>query len=327
MSSAFFSSALRTAMSQFGISASNSEAGVSERWVDGVQVSPALSVLHWQRVRKWIFWRWVLCCFALFTLRAEPANAQLSLTLLQRAQADVERIKTLVEQGTLPKSALDQAQERLADAQDEETLSETLYSAARLQDMLPAQGAEMIGAAARRVERQEKLLGERQKLLDMGIISQAELAAVKNELAARRQVADLARDRLRLLDELRQMAAAEQRMEAATMKNAMLRYDGSAAFTLALLPQIQKDFKAHFNRDLPVSAIGQTQVHQSMGLDHRNKVDVALNPEQPEGVWLRSYLENRHLSYLAFRSALAGAATAPHIHIGAGSTRLAFATR
>jgi hypothetical protein len=106
------------------------------------------------------------------------------------------------------------------------------------------------------------------------------------------------------------------------LKNSLIRYAGSAAFKLADLPGIEKDFKIQFHHDLPVSAIGQTLVHQSLGLDHTNKVDVALNPEQAEGLWLRQYLEKQHLSYLAFRSAVTGAATAPHIHIGAESSRL-----
>jgi hypothetical protein len=64
-----------------------------------------------------------------------------------------------------------------------------------------------------------------------------------------------------------------------------------------------------------------------MGLDHRNRVDVALNPETSEGLWLRQLLEKLHIPYLAFRSAVAGAATAPHIHIGTGSSRLKLASR
>jgi hypothetical protein len=274
-------------------------------------------------MRKWVVWRRVLCAFcAVCGLFPNGLSGQLAQTLLERAQADVERTRALVEQGTLPQTSLDQAEERLADARDEQILAETLYGAARLQDMTPTQADAMIAAASHRVEREESTLEARQKLLDMGIISQAELASVKKELASRRLVADLARDRARLLDQLREMAATEQRMELPTIANSMIHYEGSATFKLSDLPVIEKDFKTHFHHDLPVSAIGQTPVHRSLGLDHKNKVDVALNPEQPEGLWLRHYLEKQHLSYLAFRSAVLGAATAPHIHIGSGSSRL-----
>lgn len=237
----------------------------------------------------------------------------------------MERIRELVEKGSLPKSTLDQAEARLADAQDQATLSETLYNPHHLQNMTQTEADGMLAAAERRVLRAQNLVDERQKLLDMGIISQSEMAGVRNEVTSRTLVLELARNRVSLWEQLRQMAAEEQRMQLPTMQNSMLRYDGSVEFKLDVLPGIEKDFKTHFHYDLPVSALGQTAVHQGLGLDHRNRVDVALNPDQPEGLWLRSYLEKRHLSYLAFRSAIAGAATAPHIHIGSGSPRLPLA--
>jgi hypothetical protein len=319
MFSAFLSSALWTAISQFGISVSSSEAAVREGCVDGVPLSPALSVLHWQRVRKWLFSSCVPVTFLLFH---GFASAQLSDALLARAKADVERVRTLVAGGTLPASSLTEAEQRLADAQDQETLSETLYSPTLLQNMTPAQASEMLAAASRRVDREQKLLESRQQLLDMGIISQTEMGVVRNELNSRRLVLDLARNRLKLLDELKQMATLEQPIHIATLQNSMIRYDGSAPFAIGDLPQIESAYKAQFHQDLPVSAIGETAVHESMGLDHRNKVDVALNPERPEGLWLRHYLEKHHWPYLAFRHALAGAATGAHIHIGLGSSRL-----
>jgi hypothetical protein len=288
--------------------------------VDGVQLSPALSVLHWQRVRKWVF----LCLWALL---AGSAFAQLSDAPFQHAQENVERIRGLVRQGTLPQSTLDDAEAKLADAQDEMTLSGTLYDAQRSQSMTPEEEAAMVGAAQRRLDRAQSRLEARQKLLDMGIISQSEMAGARNELTQRRLVLELAQNRVKLMDELRQMVAAEEHLQLHTMENSMLRYDGKNAFKLEELPGIQSDFKAHFHHDLPVSALGQTLLHQSMGLDHRNKVDVALNPDQPEGIWLRAYLERMHISYLAFRNAVAGAATAPHIHIGSMSTRLHLAAR
>jgi len=274
-------------------------------------------------MRKWLFPRRVLPALgAISTLFAGSIYAQLSTTFFDRAQADVVRIRALVEQGTLPPASLQQAEERLADAQDQLTLSETLYSETKLQELTSEHAAAMVTAASRRVDRAQALVDDRRKLLDMGIISRSEFDAVKNEVYARQLVLDLARNRARLLDELHQMALEEQRLQPATLKQSLIRYDGTAPFTLANLAGIEQDFKTQFHRDLPVSAIGQTLVHQGLGLDHRNKVDVALNPELPEGLWLRHYLEKRHMPYLAFRSAVAGAATGAHIHIGPGSSRL-----
>ena len=74
---------------------------------------------------------------------------------------------------------------------------------------------------------------------------------------------------------------------------------------------------------MPVSALGETAVHRAMGFDHRGRVDVALNPDQPEGVWLIEYLKQNRIPYFAFRGPVKGKATGAHIHIGPMSTRLA----
>jgi len=82
-------------------------------------------------------------------------------------------------------------------------------------------------------------------------------------------------------------------------------------------------FSSKFDRPLPISAEGETEVHRALGFDHRGRVDVAVVPSAPEGVWLRQYLQLRKIPYYAFSRAIPGKATAAHIHIGPGSTRLA----
>jgi hypothetical protein len=238
-----------------------------------------------------------------------------------------------VADGTLPKSSLDEAKAKLADAEDQEILFETLYGDVHVENMTDAQAQRMLAAAQRRVDRQQKILDEHQKLLENGILARSELVSFQDELESRKRVLDLAKNRLQLIAELRQMAEAEQRLEHAaqagadSLKNVMIRYGGNGLFSLDDLPAISAEFEKHFHSALPVSALGQTLVHQSLGLDHRNRVDVALNPDSTEGVWLRQLLERLHVPYLAFRAAVAGAATAPHIHIGLESTRLRLASR
>lgn len=259
----------------------------------------------------------------------DPQPSALSRTMVEGAQQQLARIKALVDEGALPKSQLEEAEAKVADAQDNATLSETLYGQPRVQDLTRAQAAAMLDAAQRRLERQEKIVDDRRGLLDSGIISQSEFRSYLDELESRRSVLELARNRAKLLEDLQRMAEAEQRFERAAQasKGAFIRYDGNGQFSLDDLPAISAQFERRFHHALPISALGQTLVHQSMGLDHRNRVDVALNPDQPEGVWLRQLLERLHVPYLAFRSAIAGAATAPHIHIGTGSTRLKLASR
>jgi hypothetical protein len=198
--------------------------------------------------------------------------------------------------------------------------------------MTPEQTKAMLQAAQARVERQQKIVEGRQKLLDSGALARSDFAAVQDELASRKRVLELVRNRAKLIQDLQQMANVEQQFERATQTGAgakyvMIRFEGNGLFQLGDLTAISSQFQKRFNHALPVSALGQTLVHQSMGLDHRNRVDVALSPDQPEGIWLRELLERLHVPYLAFRSAVAGAATAPHIHIGTGSTRLKLAQR
>ena len=250
---------------------------------------------------------------------------------LERAEHEVARIKALVDDGTLPKSRLAEAQLALSDAQDEAILAQTLYGDTRAQDMTPEQTKAMLDAAQARVDRQQKVVEDRQMLFDSGALARSEFAAFQDELASRKRVLELVRNRAKLVQDLQQMASVEQQFEhaqtAAGARYVMIRFEGNGLFNLSDLTPISNRFEERFHHSLPISALGQTLVHQSMGLDHRNRVDVALSPDQPEGIWLRQLLERLHVPYLAFRSAVAGAATAPHIHIGTGSTRLKLAQR
>src|SRR6266436_174800 len=74
---------------------------------------------------------------------------------------------------------------------------------------------------------------------------------------------------------------------------------------------------------LPISAYGQTPIHDKLGFDHRNAVDVAVHPDTAEGRSVMDWLRRAGLSFIAFRGAVAGAATGAHIHVGEPSQRLA----
>jgi hypothetical protein len=86
--------------------------------------------------------------------------------------------------------------------------------------------------------------------------------------------------------------------------------------------RVEVAFEKHFGKPLPVSALGETAVHRALGFDHRGRVDVALHPDQPEGLWLREFLTENHIPFFAFRQAVPGRATGAHIHIGPMSTHL-----
>lgn len=245
---------------------------------------------------------------------------------LERAKKDLQHMQELFKDGTVPKSRVLEAEDKLADANDESVLSHTLYSYRLAKDMTDAETEAMLQAAKNRVDRERLVVESRRKLLDSGVIARVDLESTTAELEDRERVLALAEARVRLFSELKSMAESERNLERAvalgSLKNAMIRYDGNARFNLNDMTSIDAQFQRRFHRALPVSALGQTLVHQSMGLDHRDRVDVALSPDSQEGTWLRRLLEQLHISYLAFRTAITGAATAPHIHIGTSSTRL-----
>jgi hypothetical protein len=85
--------------------------------------------------------------------------------------------------------------------------------------------------------------------------------------------------------------------------------------------KVENFFASKFQRRLPATAFGQSELHTRWGLDHRNGIDVGLHPESLEGRALINFLRNEKIPFLAFRSAIPGVATGPHIHIGRGSHR------
>ena len=102
----------------------------------------------------------------------------------------------------------------------------------------------------------------------------------------------------------------------------ILRSSSTAIWSIGNLGSIQQFFANRFGHVLPTTAIGQSGTHDRLGYDHRNAVDVGLNPDSLEGRALISYLQSAGIPYLAFRSAIPGVATGPHIHIGSPSHRI-----
>ena len=88
------------------------------------------------------------------------------------------------------------------------------------------------------------------------------------------------------------------------------------------IKEVTLAYENKFHEPFPVSARGATAAHRALGFDHTGRVDVAVNPDSAEGVWLRAYLESKSIPYYAFRVAIPGKATAPHIHLGPGSLRI-----
>lgn len=252
---------------------------------------------------------------------------------IELAQKELERVAELVQAGALPRLRIEQAQQNLEDAKDEAILERTLFGE------LPATGAsdqlmdEMIAAAQRRVERQQIRLDQAAKLVTSGLDSQASLTPLQEELAIRRMNLNLAHSRASLVAEMAALAkyqktAAEIRETTSIVFRdsytaGMEHYEGSGLFRESRdLKPLAFAFEQKFDHPLPISAEGETDLHRALGFDHRGRVDVAVSPNAPEGIWLLRYLRSRKIPFYAFTRAIPGKATAAHIHIGPGSTRL-----
>ena len=252
----------------------------------------------------------------LWAQSGDPAIAQ--------AKSSIEKIRALVEAGAVPRARLEKPEDQLADAEDVAYLRHSLYG----QELTEDQSDEMIAAANRRLERRKKAYDEGKKLVDAGVAAESSLAVFQQDIESAQKEVELAGARARLTQELAEMAKAEEALETklaqtpAQAPEVAERFDGDGAFNSVAWSKIEKEYEKEFGKPLPVSAIGETAVHRALGFDHTGRIDVAVNPDQPEGVWLRDFLTANHIPYFAFRHAVPGKATGAHIHIGPMSTRL-----
>lgn len=249
------------------------------------------------------------------------------------AKADLERIRALVDMGALARIQLTEAEQNLGDAQDDAILARTLYSDLPPKDWTEQMGQDGLGAAERRVQREQDRLAEHRKLVDQGFESLSALAPLQEELTTRQTKLELARMQARQISNRASLAKleesilkedeAEKTNPRQLMLDGMEHFEGSGRFVeSAELKPIENAFAQRFDHELPISADGETNLHRSLGLDHRGRVDVAVAPNSPEGIWLRDYLKARDIPFYAFTHAMPGKATGAHIHIGPGSTRL-----
>lgn len=180
------------------------------------------------------------------------------------------------------------------------------------------------------VTRASEAVEKRRLLFEQGIISRREFeAAERSVLESRARVEEVKRQ-LAEADTL--IAEAEAAIELAKSppaprntyrtSNVLIRYTGAALWNISDIVTVQKFFNDRFKRGLPITAYGQSPTHDRLGFNHTNCVDVGLHPDSEEGQAVMDFLRSRGIPFLAFRSAVQGASTAPHIHIGNPSPRL-----
>lgn len=183
------------------------------------------------------------------------------------------------------------------------------------------------------VTRAEEKLELSRKLLAEGLIAKTQFEENERALAAEKnRVAETHRQ---MTGADAQIAAifAETEAEKQISKSLRLarrslvrtasftRYTGAPGWGLSGAWKIQRFFSDTFNKQLPVAVFGQGAIHERWRLDHRNSMDISLHPDGVEGRALLNFLQKNGIPYLAFRSAIPGTATGPHIHIGRPSHR------
>src|SRR5690348_6082064 len=97
-----------------------------------------------------------------------PANKRIEL-----AKQELQKVMELVEAGALPRVRLEQAEQDVADAEDDATLERTLYGDLPVKDVSDKLIDEMVAAAQRRVERQQVRLDQARKLVADGVAAQS----------------------------------------------------------------------------------------------------------------------------------------------------------
>jgi hypothetical protein len=252
-------------------------------------------------------------------------RAELAARRIEFASKQVERIKALVDTGVEARIRLDAAERDLEDTKDKVILEGAvppLLSSANG----PSDDA-ILAAAQRRLDRQNAWTEKIRVLMESGMAPPSDLIPTEVELLSRES--DLAAAQVRAFSnvEASSWAARSSHKDQTTPLDfdigEMEHFEGLGTFDETRdLQAIVKAFAAEFDRPLPISADGETEVHRALGFDHRGRIDVAVDPRAPEGIWLRRYLRSRKIPYYAFTSAVAGKSTAAHIHIGPASNRL-----
>jgi hypothetical protein len=223
-----------------------------------------------------------------------------------------------------------------ADQKDEAILKATLYLSISADDIYRSEAVQqivseqvrmMMDSSQRRMIRQEARIAALKAQVEAGKAPQEELRKAVQEMQRRIETAYLVLSRTTALNTTLDGARAEMnRLRSRRGRGGTEKYAGSQPLTPSVFRTIEAAFLRQFRRPLPISADGDTALHRALGFDHRGRVDVAIHPDQPEGMWLRKLLETLHVPYYGFRMAIPGSATAPHIHIGPGSPRMSRVT-
>ncbi len=179
----------------------------------------------------------------------------------------------------------------------------------------------------------EAELTKSRELFAAGLISRKAVEAGEVEVAEKKdKVAEVNRRMAsadsQVADTLLEAAAESKLAKAKPMRKggmistaSFIRYNGAAVWALSDAWKVEGFFLDRFKKPLPIAVFGQGSIHDRWRLDHHNAMDVSLHPDGPEGQALLGFLRANGIPFLAFREAIPGTATGPHIHVGRPSHR------
>ena len=201
-----------------------------------------------------------------------------------RAKAGIERLRSLVEAGAAPRAQLEKAEAALADAEDAAYLRKTVYGT----DLTEAQTDDMMAAAAAaRGPSQDTRSPTAKADRDRGRVAACADSGAGGIRSGAQGVRPGGIARAFRQADGRE-ARAEESLEASlnqSPEDAPVlgeRYDGDGTFSMVAFSR-STGVREAFGKTLPVSAMGETAVHRSLGFDHRGRVDVAIHPDHPKG--------------------------------------------
>ena len=203
---------------------------------------------------------------------------------------------------------------------------------AHAQTAVQLAGQQLLQSQEAEVTKLTALTDQLRQLYSEGLIARIELEKVESQLTTAKAGVEETRTQIAAAEKLavEQKKAAELAKVKPLVKTTSMALNRtpavmrstSGSWTLANLSTVQQFFSKTFGRALPTSTIGQSATHNRMGWDHRHAVDVGLHPDSVEGRALIAYLQSSGIPFLAFRGAIPGVSTGPHIHIGQPSSKL-----
>lgn len=189
---------------------------------------------------------------------------------------------------------------------------------------------ELYKGSVKKVEQKHEQM---QKLFAQGLVSKLEVEQAESAVAdAKLKVTGVEQQiggaDLQIANALIEIEGEKQLAKLGPMRRGSLvkttsfmRFSGAGRWVLSQANLIESFFQQSFHRPLPIAVFGQGSIHNQWRLDHRNAMDISLHPDGPEGQALIRYMQSNGIPFSAFRGAIPGVATGPHIHIGMPSHR------